>query len=98
VFIIWLQIVCLFPSSITLKASFFASAINFTTKTNIILMANSYIGLLDKGGDSNGKISEQLKKLVGTKSDIFNSVAEQVIAEYPEMAKKIFGEDFEVVE
>lgn len=80
-----------------IQAKRFANAVKFPTKTNIRLMANAYIDLFDKGGDSNGAISSQLKKLVSTKSDIFNAVAEQVLAEYPEKAKEIFGEEYEVV-
>jgi len=74
----------------------FASAINFPTKTNVRLMSNQIINLIDKGGDKNGAITNQLKQLVSTKSDIFNSVVEQVIIEFPDMAKKLFGDDFEV--
>jgi len=81
-----------------IQADRFASALNFPTKANIRLMANSYIRLLDKGGDSNGAITNQLKQLIATKTDIFNSVVEQIVVEYPDMAKKIFGEDYEVIE
>lgn len=79
-------------------ADSFANALNHPIKSNIRLMSQALIGLIDKGGDENGSISKQLKKLSGTNSDIFNSVVSQIITEFPEMAKKIYGEDFEVVE
>lgn len=79
-------------------ADSFASAVNFPTKTNVRLMSQSLVNLIDKGGDQNGAITNQLKQLATTKTDIFNSVLEQVVIEFPDMAKKIFGEDYEVVE
>lgn len=76
----------------------FASAINHPTKTNIRLMSNSLVDLIDKGGNEKGIITNQLKALASTKTDIFNSVITQVLIEYPDLADDIFGEGFEVVE
>lgn len=76
----------------------FANAISFPTNTNIRLMSNGYIELLDKGGNENGKITEQLKVFSQSNSDMFNKVIEQVLTEYPELAKEIYGEGFEVIE
>lgn len=81
-----------------IQADKFASAVKFPTKSNIRLLANNYIDLIDKGGDENGKISTQLRTLLERKSDIFNSVIEQVLTEFPEKAKDILGDDYEVVQ
>jgi len=75
-----------------------ASALNFPTKTNVRNMSTQIIGLIDKGGNENGKITNQLKEFAKSESDIFKSVIAQVLMEYPEMAKDIYGEDYEVVD
>lgn len=79
-------------------ADSFASAINFPTVTNVRNMSTQIIGLIDKGGDENGKITNQLKELAKSDSDIFRRVISQVIVEFPEMAKSIYGEDYEVID
>jgi len=79
-------------------ADSFASAINFPTVTNVRNMSTQLIGLIDKGGNENGKISNQLRELAKSDSDIFKRVIAQVLTEYPDMAKDIYGEDYEVVD
>lgn len=79
-------------------ADAFASAINFPTKTNVRNMANQIINLVDKGGNEKGLMAKQLRSLAQSDTDIFKSVIGQVLIEFPEMAKDIYGEDYEVVD
>ncbi len=81
-----------------IQADKFANAISFPTTTNVRLMANGYLELIDKGGNENGKITAQLKEFARSDSDIFKRVIAQVLIEEPEMAKEIYGEDYEVIE
>lgn len=61
-------------------------------------MANSLIDLLDKGGNQNKKVTNQLQMLANKNVDIFNNVIAQVLEEYPELVTDIYGEGYEVVE
>ena len=81
-----------------IQADKFANAISFPTVTNIRLMSNGYIEMIDKGGNERGKITSQLKEFAKSDSDIFRRVIAQVLMEYPDMAKDIYGEGFEVVD
>lgn len=74
------------------------SALRNPDTTNIRLSSSSVISMLDKGGDTTGKITNQLKQLAEQNDPIFNAMIEQVLIEYPEMAKNIYGEDYEVIE
>lgn len=77
-------------------ADSFANGIGNPNVTNMRLMSQSVIGLLDKGGNENGKITNQLKMLAKSDTDMFKGVIIQVLEEYPELAPQIYGEDYEV--
>lgn len=79
-------------------ADSFANGIGNPNVTNMRLMSQSIISLIDKGGNENGKITNQLQMLAKSDTDMFNGVIMQVLEDYPELAPKIYGEGFEVVE
>jgi len=79
-------------------ADSFANGILNPGPTNMRLLSQSIIGLLDKGGNENGKITNQLQMLAKSDTNLFKGVIAQVLMEYPELAKQIYGEDYEVVE
>ena len=79
-------------------ADSFANGIGNPNVTNMRLMSQSLISLLDKGGNENGKITNQLKMLAKSDTDMFKGVIAQVLEDYPEIAKDIYGEDFEVID
>ena len=75
-----------------------ASALQHPTTTNIRLASGSLIGMLDKGGDAGGAITKQLQQLAKADVDIFDSIIAQILIEFPDMAKDIYGEDYEVID
>jgi len=79
-------------------ADSFANGIGNPNVTNMRLMSQSIISLIDKGGDENGKITNQLQMLAKSDTDMFRGVIMQVLEDYPELAPKIYGEGFEVSE
>ena len=79
-------------------ADSFANGVNNPNVTNMRLMSQSLIGLLDKGGNENGKITSQLQQLAKSDTDMFKGVIMQVLEDYPELASQIYGEGFEVSE
>lgn len=79
-------------------ADSFANGIRNPSSTNMRLLSQSLISLLDKGGNSNGAITKQLSMLAKSKTDMFKGVIVQVLEEYPELAPQIYGEGFEVQE
>ena len=83
---------------ITWGSPVFANGVQNPNVTNMRLMSQSMIGLLDKGGNENDKITNQLQMLAQSDTGMFNGVIEQILVDYPELASQIYGEGFEVVE
>lgn len=77
-------------------ADAFANATLEPSRTNIRLMASQLIGLIDDGAGD--RVADHLRDLSGSGVDLMDTVINEVLQAHPDLAPKIFGKDFELVE
>jgi len=76
-------------------ADSFANTLRNPSETNARLMSDSIINIIDSGSTN---IFAQLKQFAQSSDPIFRTVIKQVLEQFPDKAKDIYGEDYEVVQ
>jgi hypothetical protein len=78
-------------------ADSFANAMLEPSATNVRLASESIITLIDKLDGNNEKIIPTLKQISRSNVDIMQKILGQVVEQYPELIKEVYGEEFEVI-